>query len=156
MAGVVQQVKQNVHPNCLAKKCQKKGCSLNLKGAPTPHILIDLDDKRAPQHNPKQKKCDYISLGGSAMVWLAPMEFKKGKPIADRVVPQLKAGANLANQLVSKQCVKFRPVAVYSGELTRIEREKFSQKSNRVPFRGKGYLVKLVCSKTQLVRALVD
>ena len=104
---------------CIAKgKYSKEGCSVSLKGAPTPPIMIDLDKPQAPvrQNDPK---CDYIFIGGCGDVWLAPLELKKGELDASKVVKQLQAGADIADAHIipANEQVQFQPVAVFGGRL---------------------------------------
>ena len=83
------------------------------------------------------------------------MELKRGKPNASQIVRQLQAGADIANRIVPNQAqIRFRPIAVYGGELRRIERDAMLKNANRIRFRNQRQLVKLVRCGTTLHNAL--
>ena len=117
--SLVSQVRQNVDCRCFARRCRKKNCSLKLDNLPGPFILIYMDREEAPMGSPGEKKCDYIFIGyGDTCDWVAPLELKRGKLKTSEVVPQLQAGAQIAEQIVPRQAqTQFRPIAVHGGEL---------------------------------------
>ena len=154
MTNVVDRVSRTVSPNCCVTRCRKEGCSLSLSNAPSPHVLIDMDHPDAPV-GLNETRCDYIFIGGNSETWLVPIELKRGKPNASQIVRQLQAGANVANRIIPNQAqIRFKPVAVYGGELRRIERDTMLKNANRIRFRKQCQLVKLVRCRTTLYNAL--
>ncbi len=129
---------ENINSDCLEEYgLEKEGCSVNMDGAPSPRIVIDLDEYDLPSDEPR---CDYllISEGKSMYGWISVFEFKRGGLKASKVVRQLQAGACTAERLVphnqSKQ-FQFRPVAVF-GNSHKHQRDKLmkgSCKNTTVP-----------------------
>ena len=154
MTDLVERISKTVSPDCLATRCRKEGCSLVLTNAPTPNILIDMDHPKAPV-DLNQSRCDYLFIGGNSEAWLVPMELKRGKPNTSQIVRQLQAGSDVADRIVPDQAqIRFRPIAVYGGELRRIERDNMLKNANRIRFRSQRQLVKLVRCGTTLYNAL--
>lgn len=154
--SLVNHVKQIVNAGCLVSKCRKKGCSLTMKGLPQPHILIDLDHATAPAGDQGDKKCDYIFIGDiDDGAWVAPLELKRGKLNASEVVPQLQAGARVAERLVPRDAeTRFRPIAVYGGEL---HAEEYSRlRGNRIRFFNQRERPQAVRSGSPLASALKE
>lgn len=120
-----------------------------------PFLLIDMDPPDSPA--PSQgKRCDYLFIGEyNDADWVAPMELKKGKAISTNIVPQLRAGAAVADRLVPNNAnVCFRPMAAYGGGLTRYELNAFKHKKNKVLFRGQAELVRLIRCGASLTQGL--
>lgn len=155
MASLVSQIRETVSDECLAKRCKKEGCSVPLKNAPEPSILIDMDSPQAPVGQNKSR-CDYIFIGGSSSVLLVPLELKRGKPNASETVRQLQAGADIADSQIipRREPVRFLPVVVHGGSLRRPELIQFRAKPNRIRFRGKWTNIKLARCGTPLIEAL--
>jgi hypothetical protein len=154
MANLVKRIKKKLPAGCIAKgKYRKKGCSVSLKGAPTPPIMIDLDKPQAPvgQNAPK---CDYIFIGGCGDVWLAPLELKKGELDASKVVKQLQAGADIAARIIpAGEQVQFQPVAVFGGRLHPAQQDRLSQSASQIRFRGKRFNIRLLRCGQPLIEA---
>ena len=156
MGNLVKRIKKNLPAGCIAKgKYRKEGCSVSLKGAPTPPIMIDLDKPQAPvrQNDPK---CDYIFIGGCGDVWLAPLELKKGELDASKVVKQLQAGADIADAHIipANEQVQFQPVAVFGGRLHPAQQDRLSQSASQIRFRGKRFNIRLLRCGQPLIEAL--
>ena len=156
MGNLVKRIKKNLPAGCIAKgKYRKEGCSVSLKGAPTPPIMIDLDKPQAPvrQNDPK---CDYIFIGGCGDVWLAPLELKKGELDASKVVKQLQAGADIADAHIipANEQVQFQPVAVFGGKLHRIQRTQLLKPSSKIRFKGERFNIQLLKCGQPLIEAL--
>ena len=68
-----------------------------------------------------ETRCDFLFIGeNKSRDWVVPLELKKGQPTVREIVPQLQAGALIADGIVPRNAiVKFRPVAAYGGELKR-------------------------------------
>ena len=154
MTDIVSQVRERVSSECLVTRCQKEGCSLRLNNAPTPYILIDMDHPQTPVSQ-NERRCDYIFIGGGNDSWLAPMELKRGKPSASEIVPQLRASAIIADRIIPPgEQVRFRPIAVFGGDLNRIERERLLRDDNLIRFRDQRIPVRLLRCGRPLADAL--
>ena len=162
MPGTVDQVRTVVPDECQVNRCRKEGCRLGLSGAPAPYVLMDMD--QCPSLvGQNQSRCDYIfvghsnvaRVGHSNVARVVVMELKRGRPDASKIVPQLRAGARIADDVVPGDSpVSFIPIAVYGGGLHQGERNKFRKRNARVGFRGKLHAVKLVRCGTTLAAAL--
>ena len=87
--------------------------------------------------------------------WVAPVELTTSAARVSKFLPQLRAGAAIAEKLLPQDArVRFRPIAAYGGELRRIERDNFLKSANRVRFRGKPELIRLVRCSSPLTNAL--
>ena len=152
-ANVVEEIRRAIPSGCVAARCRKESCSVPLEGAPSPSVLIDLDHPQAPVGQ-NEKRCDYIFIGGFGEVWVAPMELKSGSPKAGEIVPQLQAGAVIADKIVpSNAKVQFRPIAVFGGSAPRDARV-FAKSAYRIKFRNRPFEIKLHKCRTPLALAL--
>ena len=152
---VVETVRTKTDAQCHATTCRDGSCSLSLKDVPEPSVLISLEHEAAPvQAN--QAHCDYLFVGGSNAnkePWVAPIELTASAARVSKFLPQLDAGADIADKLLPQNVqVRFRPVAVYGGELHRTERDRFLK--NHVAFRSKKVPIKLVHCGSPLTKAL--
>ena len=160
-ANVVNEIRRAIPEGCVATRCRKHGCSVSLKDAPSPRVLIDLDLPQAPVGQ-TEKRCDYIFIGASSSAWVAPMEprvapmeLKRGKPNASEIVPQLQAGADIADRIVPIDAkVQLRPIAVFGGRVAANELRMFAKKSNWVDFRNRTIKIELLRCGKQLVDVL--
>ena len=92
-------------------------------------------------------KCDYLFFGAAASDGLkfAPIELKGGNPQANVAVPQLRSGARIAERLVpSGADIRFQPVVGYGGELRKVQARRFLDPRNRISFRGRSVLPRLL------------
>ena len=154
MTTFVSTIAARISDQCRSRRCRKNGCTLSMSRAPTPAILIDMDSSEAPQATSRTNRCDYLFFGGTEN-WVVPLELKRGKPNASEIIPQLQSGANIADSLVPAGTdVTFRPVAVYGGQLTRIERNRLLARRNRIRFRDLRLLTTMVRCGTELAAAL--
>ena len=150
--SLVRLVKQSIDSECLDTKCSKEGCALSLDGLQEPFLLIDMDHEKAPTGSQGEKKCDYIFIG-EVGAWLAPMELKRGKLRASRVVRQLQAGAVAAERLVPiREQTAFCPIAAYGGKAHR--NEIATLRNSSIRFRSKKVGIVLVKCGSSLANAL--
>ena len=153
----VETVRTKTNAQCHATTCRDGRCSLSLEDVPKPSILINLEHEAAPVRA-NQTHCDYLFVGGSDEKegpWVAPVELTASAARVSKFLPQLRAGAEIADKLLPQNVqVRFRPVAVYGGELKRIERTAFLKRANQVVFRRKPVLIKLVRCSSPLTKAL--
>ena len=152
---MVEALKRNTSSECHARRCTKEGCNVPLKGAPSPHLLIDMDCS-ALGIPPGRGRCDFLFVGCDGTRgagWVVPLELKSGSPDATDIVEQLRAGARFAQARIPAQHEPaFLPVAVYGGKLHRAESDKL--KKSRIPFRGKTYEIALKRCKTPMKNIL--
>ena len=155
--SIVKTVQERTDMRCHTTVCRDGRCSLSLEGAPEPSVLISLEHEAAPVQA-KQAHCDYLFFGGSdgkGGPWVAPVELTASAARVSKFLPQLRAGADIADKLLSQNVqVRFRPVAAYGGELRRIERDNFLKPANHVVFRKKSVPIKLVRCGSPLTKAL--
>lgn len=154
---VVETVRRKTDTQCHATTCREGGCSLSLRGVPKPNVLISLEHPASPV-NVNQARCDYLFVGGedgNDGPWVAPIELTASAARVSKFLPQLRAGAAVAERLVPQGArVQFRPVAVYGGELRRIERDNFLKSANQVSFRNQKQKIRLVRCRSPLTKAL--
>ena len=153
MSDFVNAVREKVSNKCCVRRCQKVGCKVPLSKELNPFVLIDMDQPCSPSEK-NGKRCDLLFFSGyEGKDWVVPMELQKGKASASKIVPQLQAGASIAEKLVPKgENLEFRPVAAYGGDLRRNELNVFRQ--TKVKFRQKHEFVRLVKCGTNLTQAL--
>ena len=153
----VDAVRSTTSPSCHATRCRDGGCSLSLQGAPDPKVLISLEHPAAPI-DPNRPHCDYLFVGGVDKAdgsWVAPIELTASAARVSKFLPQLRAGAEIADGLLPHGIrVRFRPIAAYGGELRRVERDNFLKSANRVHFRGKTTPIRLVRCGSPLTKVL--
>ena len=156
-ATVVDAVRSKTDPQCHETRCRDGRCGLSMENAPAPRVLVYLENSAAPV-DPTRPHCDYLFIGGSDSgngPWVAPIELTASAARVSKFLPQLRAGAEIADRLIpSGAKVMFRPIAAYGGELRRIERDNFLKSANHVRFRGKTTPVKLVRCGSPLNKAL--
>ncbi len=152
--SLVNQVKQNVDGRCVVRRCRKNGCSLKLNDLSGPFLLIDMDHENAPKGSQSEKKCDYVFVGDRGIgAWVAPLELKRGKLSASEVIPQLQAGAKMAERIVPNEGqIQFRPIAIHGGELHSDEYKRL--RGTRIEFYNQRERVRTARSKSSLVSAL--
>ena len=121
MTGLIDIARNEVDERCLVSgKLTKDGCSVLLKDAPQPRLVVDFDKPGSPLTQ-NETRCDYLFFAEEDdFSWIAPIELKKGKLHAKEVIKQLQAGANVAEKVTKKwtsesEGFKFRPVAVCGG-----------------------------------------
>lgn len=141
MSAVVDAVRQKVPRECHVKRCQREGCKVDLPAELRPFVLIDIDHSKSPAAS-GGKRCDFLFVNES---WLAPLELKKGRAIAGEIVPQLQAGAKMAEGVLPGGArIGFRPIAAYGGALRKQERDNFRKPGNKIEFRGDREFVRLI------------
>ena len=149
-------VREKTHERCHTTSCSDGGCSLSLKNAPEPNVLLSLEHESAPV-DANAPRCDFLFVGGDEQrgEWVAPVELTAGAARVSKFLPQLRAGAEIASNLLPRNLqVRFRPVAAYGGELRRSERDNFLKPANFVVFRNRPTPVKLVRCSSPLTKAL--
>lgn len=157
MTGLVGTVHGMVNNTCIENRgIKKEGCSVSLKDAPQPRLIIDFDKPGSPLGK-NQTRCDYLFVAEdpSKSGWVVPLELKKGQLDTSGIVRQLKAGAYAASQLVpNTMAVNFRPVVAYGGGIHTAERNALKANRNKVRFHGTAEPVRLIKCGEQLTKAL--
>ncbi len=145
MTDLVEIVRGKIKEECIANGCKKDGCNVSLKCAPRQRLIIDFDKPGSPLGQ-ADKRCDYLFVANESTSrnWLVPLELKKGKVDAKKVIKQLKAGADIAQKLVPSNIeVNFRPVVAHRG-IRKAEREELKKPRNKIRFRDFGESVRLI------------
>lgn len=131
-----------------AKRLSREGCAASLQGFFARKLVIDLDccSAHGIMHN---KRCDFIVFAerekGDAETELVvvAIELTKRRLLAEKIVPQLKAGARIAEgalrsclDLVNSQYsgVRFYSVAAVGGKIHPAERELLARSESRIEF----------------------
>ena len=150
--GLVDDVSARAPDACLTNRARGQGCSVNLSGAPSPYVLIDMDcrDLGISQN---ASRCDFLFFSDDGN-WVVPMELKRGKiDSSDQMVRQLTAGARYAASVVPRGTeVSFRPVAVHGGGTRRTETEAL--RNAKIRFRGVSSNVELLRCGQAITAAL--
>ena len=132
-----------------AKRLNREGCAASLQGFFARKLVIDLDccSAHGIMHD---KRCDFIVFAerenGDAEIELVvvAIELTKRRLLAGKVVPQLKAGARIAEgalrsclDLINSQYsgVRFYSVAAVGGKIHPAERELLTRHESRIEFR---------------------
>ncbi len=149
MTNLCDRVKCRICADYLSKKCSKNSCSVKLKDAPDPHLLIDVD--KMPKGG-NTKRCDYIFIGcgdKNDKNWVVAIELKKGQAQASQVLAQLRAGAELADRIIPEDAsVQFLPV-VASNNIHSTQMGILKKKASRVKFRqGSVFVERIRCRCT--------
>ncbi len=153
MTGRLEDVRTKIPPSCCVNRCQAQGCSVSMKDAPTPFVLVDMDCQDLSV-NRNAVRCDFIFFSDSGS-WVAPIELKRGKLRTGELVSQLQAGARFAEQVVPKGVtVRVVPIGVYGGRAHRREVNRLSQSSSQIRFRGKPTKIELLKCGRPLIEAL--
>lgn len=138
--------------------CNRDRCRVDLKGAPSVRLLIDMDCNalKVPRVPRRQKRCDFLFIGdeGNA-TWVAPIELKSGGLRATEVLDQLEGGVRAVEpwlpEGISFQLV---PVLAHGKAIHRIELNKLRSRKTQV--RGQKKLTVLIkCGEalTTILRA---
>lgn len=135
MSGPVAAVANRVPGCCHAVRCDRDRCQVDLKGAPSVRLLIDMDCDalKIPR---QQKRCDYLFIGEEGTTtWIVPIELKSGRLKASEVLDQLKGGVGAVEPLLP-QGILFQlvPVLAHRKPIHRIERNKL--RSGEIQLRG--------------------
>lgn len=121
--------RESIPSACCVKRCSKEGCNVNMREAPSPFVLIDMDCDLL-EIDRRSNLCDFLFVsrgGGGAPGWVAALELK-GRPESSKIIAQLQAGAQFASKILSRDAdILFRPIAFFGGrmhreELTRLRR----------------------------------
>ena len=161
MSGVLKHVRENVDEECFADHCFKKGCRVRIPRQLEPYLLIDMDSEKSPASK-KGKRCDYLFVSDPERgpCWIVPMELQQGSPEAEKILPQLRVAARIAEEItpenLNRSNSKFRPVAAYGEgkQITRRESNRF--KREPVYFRGRREPVRFMRCGESLTKSMLE
>ena len=115
--------RESIPASCCVKRCNKAGCKVDMRQAPFPFILIDMDCDLL-EIDRQSDHCDFLFVSqgdGDTPGWVAALELK-GRPESSKIVEQLQAGAQFAEKILSRGAdIRFRPIAFYGGRMHREE-----------------------------------
>ena len=154
MTHLVNRARNAISRRCIGQRLRKDGCTVSLAGAPAPRLIVDFDKPGSPLRS-SSTRCDYlfVAKGEDNFGWVAPLELKKGRLDAAKVVGQLQKGACAAERLISPaEPIRLRPVAVTGGHTSKAERDKLKKK--RVRLHGCVEAVRLLKCGDTLVHQL--
>ena len=156
MTGLVKKARKKLDDTrCLVSgRLRKDGCSVSMTDVAAPRLIIDLDRPGSPL-GPNATRCDYLLIvdGKDGPGWVAPLELKRGRLHAGKVVRQLQAGAAAAESLIgSEDQTKFRPIAA-CGNAPKAERNELRKTINRIRLHGRTEAIRLVTCGDRLVQA---
>ena len=153
MISLVKAVRAKVSESCCVRVCKKEGCKVSLPSMCRQRVLIDMDHRESPAEK-HGKRCDFLFVGeAKGEGWVVPIELKKGKASSSEVVPQLQAGAKVAEKVVPNNAeISFRPV-VAAGRFDKYERGLIREKE--VKFRKMCELVRWIRCGKSLEQAII-
>ena len=152
MTELIDAVRNQVSPECLTRKCSRPGCSVPLKGAPNPRLIIDFDKPGSPLGE-RETRCDFLFIAEESNNpgWVSPLKLKGGRVDVSEAIEQLQAGASVAEALVSQDLkVNFRPVLA-SGNIPKAERAALKR---TISFHGNSMPVRRIRCGAPLIQAL--
>lgn len=150
----------SVNNQCLTNKISKGKCQLLLDRKSIPnHIIIDLDDPKAPKST-HPNKCDYIfasdgsgNIGPWSKSWVLPIELKSSNDSIAKIEAQLKSGAALIQEFIPPNTsVWFRPIVALGKGLHRDQERRLSR--TKINFRGKPHTIERINCGDPLSKAL--
>ena len=153
MKGVIAQVAGRVCSCCHAKRCEKEGCRVDLKGAPPVRVIVDMDCD-ALRVSDEQKRCDYLFVGEERdTTCVASIELKSGRLSASTVLEQIEGGVGMADAWLP-QGISFRfvPVLVHGRAIH--PRDRKALLSRKVQLRKQKKGVVLIKCGQPLAKAL--
>ena len=154
MCALMERLKDEISKRAIVNRCAKEGCEVSLRNAPSPHLVIDVDDPSFGLEN--KSHCDFLFIScdcASGANWVVPLELKRGSPNATAMVNQLQAGAGFAqDRIPAKHKTRFLPIGVYGGRLHTNQRDRL--RKARILFRGKKYEIELIRCGTPLKNVL--
>ena len=165
-ATIVEAVKANTNPHCQTDICSDSGCCMSIHGIPEPYVLINLEHDAAPRHREHSRHrnhphCDYLLIAGgddNGGPWVAPIELTTGNKDGDVLLRQLRAGADIADQILPRDIAfRFKPVFAHDGRLHRyVINEVVTKESNYIEFRGEAEPIELTRCREALANALIE
>ena len=139
----------------MAETMNKQGCAVGIGDVPAPFRLIDLDRSEAPVGR-TARKCDYLFVAAGrnrSGLFVASLELNGSGLRPATVVPQLQAGARIAESITSGiSPLDFMPVAVHGRKVHRHAIREL--RTRRVRFRKGHYRIVTMRCGDSLVAAI--
>ncbi len=165
-ATIVEAVKAKTKSLCQADCCCDSGCCMSLEGIPEPYVLINLENDAAPRHRDHSRHynhphCDFLLVAGddeNGGPWVAPIELTTGNKDGDMLLRQLRAGADIADDLLPPDVsFRFRPILAHDGRLhDYVITEVLRQQSSNIQLRDEFEAIELTRCRETLAGALVE
>ena len=136
-AALLAFVREAMPASCQSSGCSKPGCSLPVARSLRPFVLVNLDAEGSPAgwHEARSDYLFFGAAGAADPLRFAPIELKKGSPIAFEVGDQLQAGSDIADRVLPPDAaVRFQPVLGYGGALRKVQRRRLREQ--RIRFRA--------------------
>ena len=156
MKQSIDQIRDKFNKNCLTHgKLRKKGCGIKLTDISPKRFTVDFDNCNSPLSK-KQIRCDYLLIANCDrdLILVAPIELKSGRFHTKKVISQLRAGSQIAEQHISKnEHVKFIPILV-SGTRTRKQVQQLKEIKNYINFHKDSQPIKVMNCNDKLTNAL--
>ena len=153
MTGAVAAVVEHVPTACRATQCDRDGCRVDLQGAPSVRVIVDMDcdSLRIPTGG---RRCDYLFVGEErGTVRVAPIELKSGGVKASVVLEQLAGGVEAADSWLPPGArFLLIPVLAHGKKIHRNDLRQL--RSRGMELRGQRKKVELVKCGERLVRVL--
>ena len=150
----------SVNNQCLTNKISKEKCQLLLgKNAIPNHIIIDLDDSKAPKST-HLNNCDYIfASDGDGNIspwdksWVLSIELKSSYDSIGKIEAQLKSGVAIIQKFIPPNTsVRFRPIVALGKGLHRDQERRLSR--TKINFHGKPHNIERINCGDPLSKAL--
>ena len=141
MSEIVAKVRDAVPSACQTSKCDKDGCSVSMRGAPRPRVIIDMDCKKLVIQG---SRCDYLFVSEDQnSAWVVPIELKSGRFKVSTVKDQLQGGAQFAQALLANgDQFNFVPVLAHGKPIHPLDMNRL--RAVRINLRGKKQQPRLI------------
>lgn len=152
MSSTTARIAEKVCGSCRVGRCHKEGCRVDLEGAPSDRIIVDMDCD-ALQFSQAQKRCDYLFVGEEhTATCVAPIELKSGRVDAGAVLEQLEGGAGMAETwLPQGASFRFVPILAHGKKIHPNDQKRLSRP---LTLRGQRRKVERIKCGEALVKAL--
>ncbi len=143
MNNILQCIRDEIGAEHCPPSCSKDQCKVDLKGTPSPYLIVDPESKSKQgkdpaNHSPNNnKKCDLIFFfqNSDGNLVIVPLELKTGEVKATPVRDQLQAGVCFAERIIPKSChPACQPILFHSGNLHKLQRTELNKA--KIRFRG--------------------
>ena len=142
MNNILQCIRDEIGAEHCPPSCSKDRCKVDLKGTPSPYLIVDPESKSKQgkdpaNHSPNNnKKCDLIFFfqNSDGNLVIVPLELKTGEVKATPVRDQLQAGVCFAERIIPKSChPACQPILFHSGNLHKLQRTELNRAKIRLP-----------------------
>ena len=154
MSRIVAGIVDKIPVACQTRRCNKRGCRVDLAEAPSPRVIVDMDCEILPVSG-NGKRCDYLFVGGECNeTWVAPIELKGGRLNASEVLGQLEGGARIADSWLPKgTSFQFAPILAHGKKIHRNDLKVL--RSRKIQLRGQKKGTTLIKCGGKLIQGLL-